>query len=174
MNKKEIINNCDEYKDCINDLVQHEIVRSMEKFIQHSNVNCYEHSISVSYYSYVVCKRLGLDYRSAARGGLLHDLFLYDWHITKTTNGLHGFTHPYTALKNAKKYYDLNDLEEDIIVKHMWPLTITPPKYKESLIVAAVDKYCSTMEIIKVGNIVENLFHSKLPSLNRAFLGRLE
>lgn len=161
-NSKEVNNNYDEYMDCVNDLIQHEIVKSMENFIQHSNINCLEHSISVSYYSYTICKLFGLDYRSAARGGLLHDLFLYDWHITKTRNGLHGFTHPYTALENAKKYYILNELEEDIIVKHMWPLTIRPPKYKESFIVSAVDKYCSTKEIFDFTYIYSTIKYCKV------------
>ncbi len=35
------------------------------------------------------------------------------------------------------------------ILKHMWPLTIVPPKYKESYIVAGIDKYCALMEIFK-------------------------
>jgi uncharacterized protein len=103
----------------------------------------------VSYNSYLVCRVLGLDYQSAARGGLLHDFFLYDWHITKHEEGLHGFTHPGTALKNANKKFSLNKIEKDIIEKHMWPLTIRFPKYKESFIVSFVDKYCSVIEIIK-------------------------
>lgn len=140
------------YERCISDLIQNKIVCSMEQFIQHSNVTCLEHSIYVSYSSYLICKRLGLDYRSAARGGLLHDFFLYDWHITKLRNGLHGFTHPYTALKNANENFSLNKIEKDIIEKHMWPLTIRLPKYKESFIVSFVDKYCSLMEIINLGS----------------------
>jgi uncharacterized protein len=100
----------------------------------------------------LVCRYLGLDYCSAARGGLLHDFFLYDWHITKQQKGLHGFTHPYTALKNANRFFNLNDLEKDIIVKHMWPLTIRLPKYKETLIVVLVDKYCAIMEIFGFGS----------------------
>ena len=149
LNLKSDSSNYDEYKKCISDLAQNEIVRSMENFIQHSNITCMEHSVYVSYISYLMCRRLKLDYCSAARGGLLHDLFLYDWHTTKTNDGLHGFTHPYTALENANKHFDLNDLEKDIIVKHMWPLTVKFPKYKETFIVAFVDKYCASMEIIK-------------------------
>lgn len=137
-----------EYKMCISDLLQDEAVKSMEKYIQHGDVNCLEHSISVSYYSYLICRRLGLDYKSAARGGLLHDFFLYDWHITKPKNGLHGFTHPYTALDNANERFRLNKIEKDIIEKHMWPLTVSLPKYKESFIIVLVDKHCSLMEII--------------------------
>ena len=151
-NLKVDFNSYEEYKNCINDLVKSEIIWSMASFIQHSQITCLEHSIYVSYISYVVCRRLGLDYCSAARGGLLHDFFLYDWHIAKSNNGLHGFTHPYTALENAKKSFILNDLEKDIIVKHMWPLTVKLPKYKEAFIVSFVDKYCAFMEIIRLGN----------------------
>ncbi|MFL0194785.1 HD family phosphohydrolase [Clostridium sp. WILCCON 0269] len=146
---KEDPDNYDEYKHCINDLIQNEAVLSMGNFIQHSNISCLRHSIYVSYMSYLVCKKLGLDYSSAARGGLLHDFFLYDWHIKRYDSGLHGFTHPYTALGNANKLFHLNDVEKDIIVKHMWPLTIKLPKYKESFVVTLADKYCASMEIIK-------------------------
>jgi uncharacterized protein len=94
---------------------------------------------------------MGLDYRSAARGGLLHDFFLYDWHIKKSHEGLHGFIHPRVALENANKYFHLNDMEQDVICKHMWPMTIKPPKYKEAYIVDAIDKYCAFMEIFDFG-----------------------
>ncbi len=67
-----------EYMDCISGLINHEMVRPMGNYIQHSDINCLKHSLYVSYSSYLVCRRMGLDYRSAARGGLLHDFFLYD------------------------------------------------------------------------------------------------
>lgn len=137
-----------EYKECIRNLIHHEDVMSMENYIQHGDLSCLEHSIDVSYKSYLICRRLGLDYKSAARGGLLHDFFLYDWHIPEPERGLHAFSHPYTALRNANKKFYLNKKEKDIIVKHMWPLTIKPPKYRESLIVAIVDLHCSLVETI--------------------------
>lgn len=137
-----------EYKKCISYMIQNEIVRSMEQFKQHGGISCLEHSINVSYNSYFICRHLGLDYQSAARGGLLHDLFLYDWHTTKQEKGLHGFSHPYIALENATKIFVLNEIEIDIIKKHMWPLTIVLPKYKESLVVMLVDKYCALMEMM--------------------------
>lgn len=28
----------------------------------------------------------------------------------------------------------------------MWPLTITPPKYREAYVIVMFDKYCSLME----------------------------
>lgn len=138
-----------EYRKCIYDLAQHEMVISMKNFIQHSDINCLEHSLYVSYVSYLLCRRIGLDYSSAARGGLLHDFFLYDWHIAKPYRGLHGFIHPYIALQNASKYFNLNEREKDIILKHMWPLTISLPRYKETFIVILADKYCAFMEVTK-------------------------
>ncbi|MEA3424543.1 MAG: HD family phosphohydrolase [Bacillota bacterium] len=143
--------NYTEYKYYVEDLMQSDVVNSMQQFIHHKDITCLEHSIDVSYKSFLLCKRLGLDHKSAARGALLHDLFLYDWHTPKaeiSRKGLHGFTHPYTALRNATKHFSLNALEKDIIVKHMWPLTIKLPKYKESFIVMLVDKYCAFSETI--------------------------
>jgi len=138
-----------EYLDCICDLINHEKVRLMKNYIQHGDIDCLGHSLYVSYSSYLICRRIGLDYRSAARGGLLHDFFLYDWHWEKPYKGLHGFIHPRIALQNANRFFRLNDLEKEIICRHMWPLTITPPKYREAYIVSAADKYCAFMEISK-------------------------
>ena len=142
----------EEYKLHVRDLTQNEVVYSMQNFIQHGNTTCLEHSFYVSYISFLVCRHLGLDCRSAARGGLLHDLFLYDWHLTKHERGLHGFIHPYIALENADRFFILNEMEKDIIVKHMWPLTIRLPKYRETLIVVLIDKYCAIMETLAIAN----------------------
>ncbi len=143
--------NHEEYIDCIRDLIDHEMVWSMKNYIQHSSIDCLEHSLYVSYSSYLIAKRMMLDYRSAARGGLLHDFFLYDWHEARPSSGLHGFVHPRIALENASKYFNLNELEKDIIKKHMWPLTVILPKCKESYVVVFADKYCAFKEIFKLG-----------------------
>lgn len=54
--------------------------------------------------------------------------------------------HPKIALENSKKLFDLNEKEKDIILKHMWPLTLSLPKYKESFIVTLADKYSTFIE----------------------------
>ena len=61
---------------------------------------------------------------------------------------LHGFYHPSRALHNAQKEYTLTKRQEDIIKKHMWPLTVVPPMCREAWIVTAADKYCSFMETV--------------------------
>ena len=37
----------------------------------------------------------------------------------------------------------MNPMVEDIILRHMFPLNIRPPKYKESWVVTMMDKKCS-------------------------------
>ena len=56
-------------------------------------------------------------------------------------NAWHAFKHPQIALENALKICNLNEKEQDIILKHMWPVTFFKfPKYKESYVITITDK----------------------------------
>ncbi|MGL4369577.1 MAG: putative ABC transporter permease, partial [Spirochaetota bacterium] len=68
-----------EYLDIVRDIMENEEFRKLANFSHHST-SILEHARYVSYLSYKIAKSLRMDYRSAARGGLLHDFFLYDWH----------------------------------------------------------------------------------------------
>ena len=139
------------YLCLVSDILSHPKFKEMEQYIQHGTTTCLEHCVNVSYLSYLFCKKHGLNARCAARGGLLHDLFLYDWHFYRPRKGerLHGFQHPLKALENAEKAFTLCDMERDIILRHMFPLTLTPPKYRESFVIVWFDKYCSLMETFR-------------------------
>ncbi|MEQ8201373.1 MAG: HD family phosphohydrolase [Syntrophomonadaceae bacterium] len=141
------LDNRQEYNHCVSDVSCSEILRGLDNFTHHYHVTRLEHCLHVSYLSFVVCKRLGLDYRSAARGGLLHDFYFYDSRVTKPAQGIHCLRHPGIALANAEKHFPLNKVERDIIAKHMWPVTVTPPRYRESYVVTALDKYCANREL---------------------------
>lgn len=140
-----------EYYEIVQDILQHEEFLKLKDFFHH-NSSIYAHVHDVAYFSYRVSKYFKLDYRSAARGALLHDFFLYDWRNHDVPDlpreKFHGLAHPAIAVANAKKYFTLNEIEEDIIKRHMWPLTLVPPKYKESYIVSFADKYLSSREFI--------------------------
>ena len=137
-----------EYMECVKDILEHPVFQSMDQYIQHGTTTCKAHCIQVSYLGYKLCKRFGGNWRSAARAGLLHDLFLYDWHTHARETGrhFHGFTHPKEALRNAGKYFELTGEEEVIILRHMWPLTPIPPVTKAGYAVTCADKLCSTLE----------------------------
>ena len=44
----------------------------------------------------------------------------------------------------------VKDNEVDIIKKHMWPLTVIPPKHAEYFLVSMVDTFCSTKDYINI------------------------
>ena len=145
--------NAQEYYEIVKDLLNSDIVKEMKNFRHH--------------YNYVVCKKLGLNYKQAARAGLLHDLFLYDWRVEKRKKGElpHGFTHPRKALENAKQHFELDKREEDIIIKHMWPLTVKLPKYPESYVIVMMDKYSAVVELGSYfKGKVSGLYNSVKPS----------
>ena len=94
-------------------------IDSSRKYIQHGNTSVYEHSIRVAYYSLVLAELLHLqEHREELlRGALLHDYFLYDWHERDRSHNLHGFRHPFTALKNADRDFLLSEREKNIILQ---------------------------------------------------------
>ncbi|MBG9988458.1 HD domain-containing protein [Aerococcaceae bacterium DSM 111176] len=142
-----------EYVALIEDLLELEEVQSLEKFKHHKVTNRLAHSISVSYYSYCLAKKLKLNTRAIARAGLLHDLFFYESEDKDLVGGRgHYWEHPRIALKNAKKLTQLSDLECDIIEKHMFGATRELPKYKESWIVTLMDKRAAMTELAVGGS----------------------
>jgi len=158
-----------EFDLIIEEIVQNQTVQRMKEFRQHYDTSCFEHCKNVAFISYKICKKLNLDYKSAARAGMLHDLFLYDWRKRQDgRKGLHAFTHPRTALENSKKIFELNEKEEDIILKHMWPLTVKLPKYSESYIVTIADKYCALGE--SCGHYLETIFSKKILKFAYVFI----
>ena len=76
-----------EFYKSIQDLAEHPVVLEMKKYPQHGKTNCYKHCLRVAYCNYCLCKMFHLDARSAARAGMIHDLFLYDWHTHAAPDG---------------------------------------------------------------------------------------
>lgn len=141
-----IIRNDIEFQEIIKEMIDNATVQEMKKYRQHYDTSCFEHCYMVSYYCYKICKYLNLDYKSAARAGMVHDLFLYDWREPSTNHRWHAFSHGKVACQKAGEIFELNDIEKDIIENHMWPVTPKLPKYKESYIITLVDKYCAMKE----------------------------
>jgi len=137
-----------EFNMLVEDILFHEEFIKLKDYFHHTN-HIYDHVVRVSYISYFLSKIFRLDYKAAARGGILHDFFLYDWRERKATDTnrlLHGREHPHIALANARMYFEINDLEADIILKHMFPKTKAAPRYLESAIVSLSDKISTVYE----------------------------
>lgn len=139
-----------EFISMIMPLIKQKRIEEMKQYIQHGSVNCYRHSVAVAYYSFLFIRKLHIRCDEAAliRGALLHDYYLYDWHEKAEWHRWHGFHHPNTALHNANGDFLLNEREQEIIRKHMWPLTLIPPTCREAWIVNVVDSISSIMEFL--------------------------
>ncbi len=138
-----------EFRRIIEELLKNKRVQEMKKYRQHFNRSCYEHCFFVAYVSYKIAKKLGWDYKSITRAAMLHDFFLYDWRKDDGWHKWHAFKHGKFALKNAIKEFNLTDQEKDMIKKHMWPVTIIPPRTKEGFLLTFIDKYCALMELVR-------------------------
>lgn len=132
------------------DILDSPVMALEKQFIHHGNMTCFDHSLAVAALALLFARmlRVKIDAKSLVRGALLHDLYLYDWHVPDKANPhrLHGIFHPQRALKNAQRYFEINPLESDIILKHMFPLTLLPPLCRESWLVCAADTVCAVRE----------------------------
>ncbi len=168
--KKDLSDKENNYNLLVSDLLDNELVLQMKEYTHHGRTTCFQHCLNVSYYNYKLCKLFSLNERAGARAGLLHDLFLYDWHTYKPEKGerLHGFTHASRALRNVKDNFYITELEADIIGKHMFPLNLLAiPKYRETLIIVLVDKYCGSIEVFDNSIYKMVIFFKKLPIIRR-------
>ena len=96
------------------------------KFLHHQD-SVYEHSLRVAWVSYCMAKKIqkyrNINIQNVVISALLHDFYTTPWREYKT------------PIKNS-------------IERHMFPLTIIPPKYLEGWIVSMADKYVS-LEVFK-------------------------
>lgn len=145
------------------------------KLIKHHGNGVYEHSVKTSHMAYKIAKMINANYVCAARAGMLHDFFYYDWRSEeakekrKNYKGIdkiikmHGFIHPYEAYENASKYFVITKKEHDAIVKHMFPLVPILPRYVESWIVSISDKIIAAQEIYhEAKEIIKSFFKKKI------------
>lgn len=139
----------EEFQEIIQELITNDTVQEMNNFRQHFNTTCFEHCYFVAYHCYIICKKCKLDYKSVTRAAMLHDLFLYDWRVKDGRKNIHAFTHGKIACENACKLFELSDKEKDMIIKHMWPVTLKVPKSIEGFILTIVDKYSAINEMFE-------------------------
>ena len=51
---------------------------------------------------------------------------------------------------------------EEVITKHMWPVSVIPPRYPETYVICLTDKYCGSREIMDhYAKIIQNKYWGK-------------
>jgi len=133
-----------EFYSLVDEYINHPKVLEMKEYTHHG-IRRYDHCFRVAYHTYKITKFFNLNYQSATKAAMLHDFFTDELENEKSKIKRYR-VHPKIAAENAKKYFELTDMEEDIIIRHMFPITFTPPRYLESWIVDLVDDVTSVYE----------------------------
>ena len=135
-----------EFEIIVEDILNNDKFKSLSRELHHG-ISRYEHSLRVAKYSYNVATILHMkNYKEITRAALLHD-FYDDVDLGNDTPYERLYTHPHTAVVNAKKYFELNETQENIIESHMFPMSKTLPKSKEAVLVSLMDKSAATYEM---------------------------
>lgn len=157
----------DDWLFIVEDILRNQEFQKRRYFLHHHNLSVWDHSILVSFKSFLAAKYFNADRRICAIAGLLHDFYTYAWlynkelekiddgfylkevYIKKSLFKMHGFIHASDAANNYLKYFP--ELKDDKITnsikRHMFPLNIIPPKYKEGFIITGIDKLNSVREL---------------------------
>lgn len=140
-------NKDEEFDLIVKDIINNNNFRELDNELHHG-ISRYGHSYRVSKGVYKMTKFLHLNYEEATRGALLHD-FYFNYQLEDNNAAKNLDVHPEYALENAKKYYELTDLQQNIIESHMFPLGKVKPKYMESFCITIVDKVVAIYEMQK-------------------------
>lgn len=136
-----------EFDLIIKDIENNNNFRELDQELHHG-ISRYGHSYRVAKGVYKMTKALGLRYEEATRAAFLHDFYFnYQFEESKALKTF--VNHPEIAAINARKYYDLSDMQINMIESHMFPMCHALPKYKESICLTLVDKAVALYEMPK-------------------------
>ena len=123
--------------------------RELKSIIHHGN-NRLDHINRVAKMSFLFSRLLKQDYVYCTRGAMMHDFFTTD-DLSRSDMKYRKFLslHPKIALENSLKYFDVNEIEKDVILSHMFPVVKGKPYYSESKVVCLCDKLVSFYEFFK-------------------------
>jgi uncharacterized protein len=132
------------------DILEHDLFLKGRGVYSHGSITIYDHSIDVAELSYRLIKNSRtIDKRCVVRAALLHDFFLYEWHVPGMRYLLHGWAHPRIAAEKAREIFGIGDREYSCIKSHMWPWTpFRWPTCREGWIISLADKIVAIKEAV--------------------------
>ena len=97
------------------DILNDDTFKLQKEYLQHGKVSVYDHVIYVADKSLSYAKRLHLKIseKELVRGALLHDYYLYDWHIHGAFYRGHIIRHPREAAEKARQDFKTSKKEEN-------------------------------------------------------------
>ncbi|GMO45317.1 MAG: HD domain-containing protein [Termitinemataceae bacterium] len=132
------------------DIINHELFLQTKQIFSHGTISIFRHSLAVAERAFSMIEDEDsnkIDKKCVVRAALLHDFFLYEWHIPGMRYLVHGWAHPAIAAEKARDVFNISDKEYSCIRTHMWPWTLFHfPKYREGLVISLADKIVAMQE----------------------------
>lgn len=147
-----------EFNDIISDILKNEEIIGL-RYEYHHGISRLDHSLNVARLTFNMCKLFKIEKIEE----LQELLYFMNFYKTGEDSSFRG--HPTTAVNNAKRVFNVNDMQADIIYNHMFPATLRVPKYKETWIVTTADKLVAINECtryklpIQIGTVFLFLFN---------------
>ncbi len=137
-----------EFCNLIDNIINNDNFKALDNELHHG-ISRYDHSIRVAKATYFVGKRLHLKkLEETVIAAVLHDYYL-DKDLGEFNAKEKLKEHPIAACENAKRDFNVNDFQQNIIKTHMFPICKELPKYKESYLVSTMDKCVAAYEMYK-------------------------
>lgn len=127
----------------------HPALLRMKDIPVHLGSNCYLHTFRVTkeIMKKAVKSSRNLDLENLLLAGIFHDYYLYNWREHRHTH--HATMHPFRAIENARRDFNLPDEAAKMIRSHMWPFNFNLfPKSKEARILCNVDTWVALKECL--------------------------
>jgi uncharacterized protein len=138
------------FREYAGNILENELFLKTKAIYSHGTISIYEHSLTVALLAFsMIQNSTTIDKRCVVRAGLLHDFFLYEWHVPGIRYLLHGWAHPRIAAEKAREVFGISDREYSCIKTHMWPWTLFRwPTCREGWIVSLADKIVALKETV--------------------------
>lgn len=136
-----------EFHEIVKDILENDSFQALDQELHHG-ISRYMHSVRVAKMTYQVAKKLNWDYEKVTRAALLHDFF-FNSQMEECNAAQAWYRHPEIALSNSLKYFELDEVQKNTVVSHMFPSCKVMPKYKEGWLLTFVDKWIAFYEMYR-------------------------
>ena len=140
-----------ELENIYDSLLNDERVKRMQKYEIHRGSNCYIHSFRVAKTAIRrSLKKKNIDLKVLLYACVLHDYYLYSRKHDEGRKKGHARKHPYVAIENARKDFNISNEVAEAIECHMWPFNFKKyPKTKEAKMLCHIDNVIAFKEFLQ-------------------------
>ena len=135
------------------DIISSDRFQDARQITHHGTENVAEHSLRVAEQACEIAlllKKHGVDVdlTDVIRGSLLHDIGMTDRDVNEAPAPSKAYKHPEHGARIASAEFHANEVQEQAVKRHMWPINVIPPTHTAGWVIIAADKIVSMKEVM--------------------------